>query len=62
LNKQERARFVIVPIRIVADYRTHLFHNTRDKCWDEPDFVEVKSIDVDGVRAQSLYKRADELE
>ncbi len=57
LNKDEKARFTIVPNKSESDYLTHYFHNTRERSWSEPGFEEIRSIEVDGVRAQTLYKR-----
>lgn len=57
LDRKEKNRFRIVEDRLDADYSTHMFYNTRDKNWVEPGFEEIKNIEVDGIRMQSLFKR-----
>lgn len=60
LNKEEKSRFIIVKNKLESDYLTHYFHNTREKSWTEPGFEEIRSIEVDGTRAQTLYKRTQQ--
>lgn len=59
-NRSEKSRFEFVQNKYAADYATRLFHNTRDTVGEERGFTEVKSIEVDGIRALTLFKRSDE--